>query len=165
MQRMPMRSRFISEIRNNGGRVVQIEKQADYIIADHVRTDVPAGSLSYRFIEQALRDGRIPSEEAHTIRAAAPATRGISSSAPGTMAIGSSAPVRNTRTQFTHEEDVILTRRVMSAKASGSAIKGNSLYDVLAAEVSIAPVSMASVRSLTGLSIHDILPRHGGLDG
>jgi hypothetical protein len=54
-QRVPMRTNFLDRVRANGGRIVRLETQANYIIADHVRNDCPPTSLSYTFIEALAR--------------------------------------------------------------------------------------------------------------
>ena len=41
---VPQRSQFISEIKENGGHVVDLEKNADIKIVDHVRKQLPPGA-------------------------------------------------------------------------------------------------------------------------
>lgn len=122
-QRIPLRSRYVKDVETNGGTVVKLENQADYIIADHLRNDAPAGSISYTFIEKAIKDGKLPPEEDYV--AARP--RGTIRSA------GSSAPVRSMRTAFTDADDKELYKFVKNAEAQGVAIKGQELYKELEA--------------------------------
>lgn len=117
VQRMPSRSRYLKEIEANGGRVVKVETQADYVIADHMRKDAPAGSFSYEFIETALKDGQLPDPSTHAIRP------------PGSVRyVGSTTMGKATRTPFTIEDDQLLWNTVQQAKAAGGHLKGNELY-------------------------------------
>ncbi|KAF1349748.1 Rap1 Myb domain-containing protein, partial [Delphinella strobiligena] len=122
-QRIPLRSRYVKDVETNGGAVVKLETQADYIIADHLRNDAPVGSISYTFIEKAIKDGKLPPEEDHM--AARP--RGTIRSA------GPSAPIRSMRTAFTDADDKELFIFVKNAEAQGVAIKGQELYKELEA--------------------------------
>lgn len=127
VQRLPTRSRFIADVEANGGELVKLEAQADYIIADHIRRDAPPHALSYRFIEEALREGELPSARAHLINAtAASVPSGVS---------GVSAPSRSFRTPFTAEDDQELYAWVRSFEVQGGAVKGNEIYKQLADKV------------------------------
>lgn len=126
VQRVPQRSRYISLVESNGGRVVRLEAQADYLIADHLRHDAPAGSLSYKFIEESINQGQIPEDES-------PFLAGRRNSAnPVTTAVASSSK-KSTRTPFTDDDDKLLYKWVHSAEDQGLATQGNTLYQVLAA--------------------------------
>ena len=134
VQRLPSRSRFISDIEANGGRIVRIEKQADYLVADHLRHDAPPGSVSYKFLEVALKDGIIPSEDDY-MAGARRGTQGPAGSPQGPVG-STSAPGKSTRTPFTAEDDRVLYEWVRSFEAEGGAVKGNEIYKQLAARVS-----------------------------
>ncbi|CAK3995921.1 hypothetical protein B0A50_04318 [Lecanosticta acicola] len=121
VQRVPARPRFIADIEANGGRVVKLESQADYIIADHARKDAPGGSYSYTLIEDAIRNGEMPDPAEHI------AGRSVGEVRP----VGSGAPAKKTRNKFTAEEDRILWQWVERCKAEGASIKGNDLYKKL----------------------------------
>ncbi|KAI4726312.1 hypothetical protein E4T49_05942 [Aureobasidium sp. EXF-10728] len=124
VQRVPQRSHFISLVESNGGRVVKLEAQADYLIADHMRHDAPAGALSYKFIEEAIKQGQIPEDDS-------PFLAGRRKSAnPVTTAAGPSK--KSTRTPFTDDDDKLLYKWVKKAEEQGLAIQGNSLYKTLA---------------------------------
>lgn len=125
VQRLPQRSRFLSLVEANGGCVVKLEKQADYIIADHMRADAPPGSLSYTFLEAAIAQGELPEESEHIAGRAKNTPRPVGSAAPG----------RTTRTPFTTEDDRQLYEWVKSAELAGVSIKGNELYKQLEAKV------------------------------
>jgi hypothetical protein len=124
-QRVPMRTNFLDRVRANGGRIVRLETQADYIIADHVRNDCPPASLSYTFIEEAIRAGALPDPNDHR---AGPA--------PGlARAVGSTViPPKATRTPFTPQDDRDLWMWVQNYQSLGvHGIKGNEIYKQLEA--------------------------------
>lgn len=127
VQRVPQRSRYVSLVETNGGRVVKLEAQADYLIADHVRHDAPANSLSYRFIEEAIKQGEIPEDEEPFI-----ANRRKSANSGTTTAVATSSK-KSTRTLFTDDDDKLLYKLVHKANEQGLAIHGNTLYQALAA--------------------------------
>ncbi|KAI4765096.1 hypothetical protein E4T52_00027 [Aureobasidium sp. EXF-3400] len=123
VQRVPQRSHYVSLVENNGGRVVKLEAQADFLIADHMRHDAPVGSLSYKFIEEAIKQGDIPDEEpfhANRRKSANPATT-------------TGPSKKSTRTPFTDDDDKLLYKLVHTANEQGYAIQGNTLYQTLAA--------------------------------
>ncbi|KAF2173037.1 hypothetical protein M409DRAFT_16987 [Zasmidium cellare ATCC 36951] len=122
VQRIPSRSRFVGDIEANGGRVVKVESQADYVIADHMRKDAPAGSYSYTLIEAALRDGRLHDSSDHAIRPP-----------DAVREVGSTAMGRTTRTPFTPDDDKLLWNWVEQARAAGDPLKGNAIYKALEA--------------------------------
>ncbi|TKX21287.1 putative TRF2-interacting telomeric protein [Elsinoe australis] len=124
LQRVPSRSSFIDIIERNGGRVVKIEQQADYTIADHLRKDAPYGSLSYKFIEDAVRSGEIPTEDKYR--------NGTSTSGPSPRAVGGlSQPVKGTRTPFSAEDDQVLYQWVADYGSRGGSVRGNEIYKEL----------------------------------
>ncbi|KAK5999519.1 hypothetical protein QM012_005372 [Aureobasidium pullulans] len=126
VQRVPQRSHYISLVESNGGRVVKLEAQADYLIADHLRHDAPAGALSYKFIEESIEQGTIPQDDSSFLagrrRSANPVTTAVASSSK-----------KSTRTPFTDDDDKLLYKWVHNAEDQGLATQGNSLYQVLAA--------------------------------
>ncbi|KAI4746312.1 hypothetical protein E4T50_03333 [Aureobasidium sp. EXF-12298] len=124
VQRVPQRSHYVSLVENNGGRVVKLEAQADFLIADHMRHDAPAGSLSYKFIEEAIKQGELPEDEEPFH-----ANRRKSTNAVTTTAGPSK---KSTRTPFTDDDDKLLYKLVHRANEQGYAIQGNTLYQALA---------------------------------
>lgn len=123
VQRLPSRSNYVTQIQSNGGRVVKTEDQADHIIADHFRKDCPPGSISYTFVENAIRNGELPSPNDH-----------IAGPAPGTVRpAGSAIPGKSTRTPFTAEDDRVLWQWVERCRVKGGLIKGNEIYKQLEA--------------------------------
>lgn len=122
VQRLPSRSSFVDRIQANGGRVVKLEMQADYIIADHVRRDCPPGSLSYTFIEAAIRDSTLPDPDDHRAGPAQGTKREVGSTA---------IPPKGTRTPFTAEDDRVLWEWVEGSRRRGGMVKGNEIYKAL----------------------------------
>ncbi|KAM0184600.1 hypothetical protein ACHAPC_005691 [Botrytis cinerea] len=115
LQRVPSRSRWVELIRSNGGEVEKLEKNAENIIADHMRKDAPPGSISWKFIEDSARAGKLVDMDEYRCgeRAAA-------------------QPAKTRRTRFTTEDDRILTQWVLEGERLGRFIKGNELYIELA---------------------------------
>ncbi|RMY98683.1 hypothetical protein D0860_08463 [Hortaea werneckii] len=123
VQRLPSRSNFVDKIKANGGRVVKLEQQADYVIADHVRKDCPPGSISYTLIDSAIRNGAVPDPEDHRAGPPVGSIRDVASSVPG----------KQTRRAFTAEDDRILWQWVQKAEEQGGSVKGNDIYKHLEA--------------------------------
>ncbi|RMX87782.1 hypothetical protein D0869_02101 [Hortaea werneckii] len=123
VQRLPSRSHFVDTIKANGGRVVKLEQQADYVIADHVRKDCPPGSISYTLIDSAIRHGAIPDPKEHRAGPPVGSIRDVASSVPG----------KQTRRAFTAEDDEVLWKWVQKAEEQGGSVKGNDIYKHLEA--------------------------------
>lgn len=100
--------------------MVNLEKNADIIIADHVRKDNPPGSCSYTFIEKSMANGAVENKEDHL---AAPKEREL-------RAVGATETRgKSTRIPFTKEDDEYLHRFVMMHPSLSK--KGNELYKKL----------------------------------
>lgn len=109
--------------------MVKLEKQADYLIADHVKWKFAApGSLSYTFLEESLKSGALADPDQHVIHVVEESKRPVGA--------GNSLPKKATRTKFTKEDDEILTKWVVKAERKGIPTKGNELFQDLAAKVS-----------------------------
>lgn len=120
-QRTPMRNHYVELVKSNGGKVVPLERQADFLIADHARKDTPPGSLSYRFIEKSVENGEIENPDAYP---AGPA--------PGVQRdAGSSRPTKGIRTPFSAEDDRLLGDWVRDFARQGGAVSGNEIYKQL----------------------------------
>ncbi|KAF2149331.1 hypothetical protein K461DRAFT_231335 [Myriangium duriaei CBS 260.36] len=130
LQRVPFRTTLIQDIEHHGGRVVKLEIHADYVIADHLRKDAPAGSLSYTFIEDAIKAGEIPDRSKHLASTSA-STALTSTSRPIASGSTFSRPVKSTRTPFTAEDDITLWRWVKHCEAQGARILGLEIYKQL----------------------------------
>ncbi|CAD6449390.1 dfd478a8-0622-41fd-a666-2b5044d37c39 [Sclerotinia trifoliorum] len=123
LQRVPMRSRWIELVQSNGGEVTKFEKKAQIIIADGARKDAPPESVSWKFIEESAKAGKLVDMEAHRCGAQA-----------GTISERATAQLpRTTRTLYTAEDDRILTKWVLKAERMGRPTKGNQIYMELAA--------------------------------
>lgn len=119
-----MRSSFIDKVKSNGGQIVPLEKQADYLIVDHVRKNVPPGGISYEFIEQSIRRGE--RENPENYRAGPP---------EGTVRdIGSSISAKSSRVPYTAEDDRQLYNWVKDHERKSGAISGNEIYKQLETE-------------------------------
>ena len=128
LQRCPSRSTYISQICANGGETVPLEKQAHYIIGDHVRRDSPPGSISYTFIEQSLRDGKLADPADHP---AGPAERVVRD-------VGSIIrPARKGKVPYSAEDDRVLYNWVKECQARGARISGNAIFIQLEDRVSM----------------------------
>ena len=125
-QRCPSRNHYLDLLKSNGGKIVQLEKQADYLIADHLYKQCPPGSISYRWIDQSIRNGELADEDAHRAGPPQNTTRDAGSL---------SRPIKFGRTPFTAEDDRILYKWVKDAEANGGMILGNELYKQLEAKV------------------------------
>ncbi|KAK3659718.1 hypothetical protein LTR56_001081 [Elasticomyces elasticus] len=119
VQQLPTRASYIAKVQANGGRVVKLEKQADYIIADHFKLGCPPGSFSYTFIDAAIKAGALPDPEDHPAGPPLGALREVGS-------VG--VPGKQTRTPFTAADDKELWEYVEKARSDGGMVKGNDIY-------------------------------------
>ncbi|KAJ4158650.1 uncharacterized protein LMH87_009166 [Akanthomyces muscarius] len=113
-----MRSTIQDHIKNNSGSVVPLEKDADYLVADHARKDAPSGSISWKFITESVENGVVQLPDRYKI-AHAPAT-------PRHVASG--RPVKHSRATFTEEEDAVLASWVLAHDSNQT---GNEIYKQL----------------------------------
>lgn len=100
-----------------------LEKNADMLIADHVRKDAPAGSYSWKFIEDSVKHGIAQLKDRYAI--------GPDPTKPRPVA--SAGPTRGGRTEFTAEDDAMLVKWVLSHNQHRT---GNIIYQQLEKEVS-----------------------------
>ncbi|EGX92688.1 transcription factor Rap1, putative [Cordyceps militaris CM01] len=114
-QRVPTRSAILDHIQRNSGIIVPLEKNADYLIADHARKDAPAGSISWKFITESVENGVAQLPDHYRIGLAPAVTRGAASSKPN----------KTIRTPFTAAEDAALASWVLASKDSRM---GNEMY-------------------------------------
>lgn len=104
---------------------MKIEQQADILIADHARKICPTGAISWKYIEESVKNGALANIEEYR---AGPATHTI-------REVGSGQPTKNWRTPFTAEDDRILMEWVTKAERKGALIKGNEIYKQLEEKV------------------------------
>ncbi|KAI8964524.1 TRF2-interacting telomeric protein/Rap1 C terminal domain-containing protein [Daldinia sp. FL1419] len=123
--RIPLRMTFVQMIQNNGGEVVSLEKNADYLIADHAKKHTcPPGSYSFKWIEESCKAGVLKD----------PANYLCVPVGQGNPVPSSSAAPKTTRNMFSEEDDDILRRWVASQMRKGAAAKGNEIYKTLEAK-------------------------------
>lgn len=96
-----------------------LEKNADMLIADHIRKDVPSGSYSWKYITDSVENGFAQLEDRYLIGPDPSISRPA----------GTSAPTKTTRTPFTDADDAALAKWVLSQDADYTG--GNKLYMAL----------------------------------
>ena len=124
-QRTPQRSDYVKKVRSNGGDVVLLEKNADYLIYDHLKNDGPPGGISYKFIDYSIRHGALADPDNFLVGASLGTVRDV----------GSLRPSKHTRTPFTTQDDAILWIWVRRCEANGASVRGNSVYKQLEVNV------------------------------
>jgi hypothetical protein len=126
-QRVPMRSTWLEQIRDNGGVVVPLEKQADHLIWDHARPkDAPAGTISWTYIEKSVKKGELENPQDHLCGPRIGTQRDVASRQPG----------KSTREPYTAEDDRVCYKWASEAEERGIQVKGNSIWMQLGALVS-----------------------------
>ncbi|KAL6902723.1 TRF2-interacting telomeric protein/Rap1 C terminal domain-containing protein [Trichoderma evansii] len=118
---VPSRDWIIDNIQNNSGTVVPLEKDADMLIADHARKDVPLGSYSWKYITESVKAGIVQVEDKYL--------NGPPPNQPRSVLTGSRA--RKTRTPFTQLDDAILAKHVLQ---QGIHTAGNKMYQDMETE-------------------------------
>ncbi|KAJ2898571.1 hypothetical protein MKZ38_003816 [Zalerion maritima] len=121
----PMRPRCVAKVTANGGQVVADEKKADICIHDHARKSSPAGSVSWRFIDDCLKHGQLlDSEDPKYL------IKPIDHQRP----VGSGEPIRSFRKSYTQEEDADLKAHMLDHMRRGKSTGGNLIYQSYANE-------------------------------
>ncbi|KAH8666585.1 hypothetical protein BX600DRAFT_497372 [Xylariales sp. PMI_506] len=119
-QRVPLRNSWVQHIEKNGGAVVKLEKQADFMIADHARKDAPAGSYSWKWIEDSIRNGMMLDAKPYEIQRI-----------PLESRPAGAVQHKSGRTPFTEDDDRLLRTFVAERRARGEATSGNKIYQEL----------------------------------
>ncbi|CAI7565095.1 unnamed protein product [Penicillium crustosum] len=118
---VPQRQRFKELIKQYGGTVVLMEKDADVKLVDHTRKDLPSDTFSYQYVERSINKGRLEDLEAHRAGPSAPRPMGASN-----------IPTKSTRSFFTLKEDQILFDWVEHfGQEPGAPVQGNIIYQDL----------------------------------
>ena len=125
-QRVPHRGKLLDLIKANGGQIVLLEKQADWMIADHFRKDCPPGTTSYDFVHKSIAKGEVLDPDDYPAGPRVGTERD-----PGSLA----RPAKGGRNAFTPDEDRTLYKWVTDAAANGLAVSGNELYKQLEQKV------------------------------
>lgn len=125
--RVPHRSQHMASVRSFGGTVAPSDKRADVVIGDHARKDQPVGSLSYRWIEECVKQQRLVHKDGAGMRAGPklPKTRPVG--APKTASAG--------RTPFSDADDQLVSRWVAEQMQHGAKDAGNIIYQQLEEKV------------------------------
>lgn len=121
-QRCPSRTHFIQLVESHGGEVVKLEKQANIMIADHMKKEAPPGSYSYTYIEESVERGRLAALDDHVAGPPEGAVRPVGSIQPAKT--GSRKP-------FTPEDDRLLQQWVEERSPQGAKLMGNQIYQQL----------------------------------
>ncbi|CAD6584188.1 MAG: hypothetical protein ASARMPREDX12_001547 [Alectoria sarmentosa] len=120
--KVPQRSRFLSNVKANGGEILPLEKNADVKIVDHARKETPPGSHSYTFIEKSIRNGVLEDLDDHKVGPPEGNIRSIGSVAQ---------PAKGTRKKYTEADDRILLSWVNDNRQKGGGTDGNEIYKQL----------------------------------
>ncbi|RDA86643.1 hypothetical protein CP532_5042 [Ophiocordyceps camponoti-leonardi (nom. inval.)] len=112
--------RFWVALRNNGGTVEKLEKNADFLIADDARKDAPTGSYSWKMITDSVQNGILQLPDRYCIDTIQERSR---PAVTGGLA-------KRSRTPFTHGDDIVLARWIVGKKDN---LQGNSIYHDLEA--------------------------------
>ncbi|KXJ90490.1 hypothetical protein Micbo1qcDRAFT_234461 [Microdochium bolleyi] len=121
-QRITDRNQLLSAIKDNGGTIKALDRLADVKITDLARDPAP-GSVSYKWIEDCLKEGTVLPKDDYMC------TAGTSAPRP---AAGPNR--RGIRVPFTAEEDRFLTAWVIKHEHKGFATAGNVIFERLANE-------------------------------
>lgn len=127
-----------------------LEKQADIIIADHARKKCPAGSISWKYIQDSVKAGELRDIEEYR----------CTPMQVGSRKVGSGQPTKQGRTLFTAEDDRVLERWVTKAARQGLSTKGNEIYRQLEAVVGFNR-GLSILIELMHRRTTGILPSHG----
>ncbi|OQE29293.1 hypothetical protein PENFLA_c004G00012 [Penicillium flavigenum] len=118
---VPQRPRFKELIKQYGGTVVLMEKDADVKLVDHTRKDLPSDTFSYQYVERSINKGRLEDLEAHRAGPSAPRPMGASN-----------IPTKSTRSFYTLKEDQLLFDWVEAYGQERTVpIQGNKIYQDL----------------------------------
>jgi hypothetical protein len=114
-------TKTLTPSQDNGGRIVLLEKLADILIADHARKDVPASSVSWKYVNDSVANGALVNIEDYRIHHA---------NVP--RPVGSAIPARATKVPYTALDEQILVTWVRQQERAGEPIRGNEIYKSLA---------------------------------
>lgn len=111
---------LLTSAQRHGGRVVPVEKNADFLIADPDRNDCPPGAHSVKLIEDSVKHGCFQLPERYHIGAPPE---------PGNNALGASVaqktrnPRKHFRNPFTPQDDSLLANFVTSQPEAQHSMK------------------------------------------
>lgn len=114
---------------NNGGRVEPLEKNADYLIADHAKPQkAPANAFSWKWIDESITAGRLLDPADYLI------TKAKAKGEPSQPSTEDQP--RERRTAFTEEDDRELIAFIREHAEKNEYLLGLKIYKELAAKVS-----------------------------
>ncbi|KAH7312354.1 TRF2-interacting telomeric protein/Rap1 C terminal domain-containing protein [Stachybotrys elegans] len=113
--RVPCRRTLLDRITNNGGKIVELEKNADTLIADDFQRDCPPNSYSWRFIDDSVKHAYLQLKDRYLIGPPPDQPRPL----------GGGRPAKSGRTPFTPADDAALAKWVLS---HSTAKTGNAIY-------------------------------------
>ncbi|RMJ23742.1 transcription factor Rap1 [Aspergillus sp. HF37] len=109
-------------IEKHGGTIRLLEKDADIMLVDHTRKNLPSNTYSYQYVERSVQNGRLEPLEAY--RAGPSAHRPVGAT---------HIPTRGRRVQFTLEDDQILWDWMQPYERDpGAPVHGYTIYKKLA---------------------------------
>ncbi|KAK2740155.1 hypothetical protein FQN55_008996 [Onygenales sp. PD_40] len=120
---LPQRSWMRQRIENNGGKVVMLEKDADVLLVDYMKKgDHPPGSISYKYVEDSLSNGKLGNREDYRV-----------GNRPGQVRPAGSSTIRQKthRLPFSAKDDQILYDWVDNCKQKDAKLSGNKIYQQL----------------------------------
>lgn len=122
-QRVPSRAHYKSLVQNYEGIVTPLEKHADILISDHVRhRDAPPGSLSYQFLEECEKQGRLLPADERSPHLCGPQAGSVRDVADTTRA------PKPHRAAYTPEDDEVIRAWVKNAVKRGGRLGGNEIW-------------------------------------
>ncbi|KXX74747.1 Telomeric repeat-binding factor 2-interacting protein 1 [Madurella mycetomatis] len=99
-------------LQENGGKIVVLEKFADVLIADHAKKNAPPGSVSWKYIDDSVRQGAIANIDDYRIGSVNPTQK----------------PAKGGKVPFTNQDDQILVGWVRQHAHNRN---GNKIYQDL----------------------------------
>ncbi|KAJ5387781.1 hypothetical protein N7509_010322 [Penicillium cosmopolitanum] len=146
---VPQRSRFKDLITKHGGVVVLMEKDADVMLVDHIKKNIPTGCHSYKYVEESIRKGQVADLDAHRAGSSRPRAMGASN-----------IPKQGTKSVYTLEDDQLLYDFLYPFEQEENApIHGNKIYQLLERRFPKHPWQSSRSRYLKKLRGN---PRPGG---
>ena len=119
---VPSRKHIIALAQANGAVIADDEKDADVLLADHLRRPAAPGTTSYRYVELSVQRGKLEDLADHALGVADRANRVV-----GSVMTAS----KGGRTPFTEADDQFLWDWVKPYADEGGAIGGNVIYQQL----------------------------------
>ncbi|KAL2128627.1 hypothetical protein VTI74DRAFT_8928 [Chaetomium olivicolor] len=156
-QRVPSRRELLEKIKDNGGKIVELDKFGDVLVADDLRKNVkhaPPNSVSRKYVDDCVAKGELVNIEDYRIH---------QSNEP--RPVGSNKPAKGTKVPFTRRDEQILVTFVREKEKDGERIQGNKIYQELEERVRYLGPGILLAYRLTSFSIRTIPGSPGGTNG